>query len=228
MKKMHQPALPFPVARDERHIAEYLRQRTGKAVSLVLTDNATSMISFRKKAESVALRLHRLFLGSDTCILDEIAGFIKNRRCPMKHTRAFISNNRHALKSPAPRHITIKACGKQYDLTPIFDGLNRRYFDAAVSSAITWGRRGARRFPARRTLGTYLEERNLIRINPVLDSSRVPLLYLEFIVYHEMLHAVMESEVKNGRRSIHAKEFRRREMLFEQYDRAVQWEREHR
>jgi hypothetical protein len=97
-----------------------------------------------------------------------------------------------------------------------------------VSSAITWGRRGARRFPARRTLGTYLEERNLIRINPVLDSSRVPLLYLEFIVYHEMLHAVMESEVKNGRRSIHAKEFRRREMLFEQYDRAVQWEREHR
>ena len=176
----------------------------------------------------MALRLHRLFLGSDTCILDEIAGFIKNRRCLMKHTRAFISNNRHALKSPAPRRITIKACGKQYDLTPIFDGLNRRYFDGAVSSAITWGRRGARRFPARRTLGTYLEERNLIRINPVLDSRRVPLLYLEFIVYHEMLHAVMESEVKNGRRSIHAKEFRRREMLFEQYDRAVQWEREHR
>ncbi len=225
---MHQLKLPFPATHDEKHVVAYLQKKTGKTISLVVTENATSMISFRKKDTTVALRLHRLFLGSDTCILDEIAGFIKNRRCPMKHTRAFISSNRHALKSPAPRRITINPCGRHYDLTPIFDALNSRYFDGAVTAAITWGRKGARRFPARRTLGTYLEERNLIRINPVLDSRRVPLFYLDFIVYHEMLHAVMESEVKNGRRSIHAKEFRRREMLFEQYDRAVQWERENR
>jgi len=227
MNTLHQPTLPFPAAHDEQHVVSYLQKKTGKIISLVVTENATSMISFRKKAESVALRLHRLFLGADDRIFDEIAGFIKNRRCPMNHTRTFISSNRHHLKSAAPRRITINTCGRQYDLTPIFDGLNRRYFNGAVSSAITWGRRGSRRFPARRTLGTYLEERNLIRINPVLDSRRVPLFYIEFIVYHEMLHAVMESEVKNGRRRIHAKEFHRRERLFERYFQASQWEKEH-
>ena len=228
METMYQTALPFPSAPAEQHVVAYLQKKTGKTISLVVTDNATSMISFRKKAESVALRLHRLFLGADERVFDEIAGFIKNRRCPMNHTRSFISRNRHHLKAAAPRRITINTCGRQYDLAPIFDMLNRRYFNGAVSSAITWGRRGARRFPARRTLGTYFEDRNLIRINPVLDSRRVPLFYVEFIVYHEMLHAVMESEVKNGRRSIHAKEFRRREKLFEHYERAAQWERENR
>ena len=228
MDTIKQPALPFPAAHDEQHVVAYLQKKTGKTISLVVTDNATSMISFRKKAESVALRLHRLFLGADECIFDEIAGFIKNRRCPMHHTKTFISSNRHHLKSASPRRITINTCGKQYDLKPIFERLNSRYFADAVSSAITWGRRSVRRFPTRRTLGTYFEDRNLIRINPVLDSRRVPLFYIEFIVYHEMLHAVMESEVKNGRRSIHAKEFRRREKLFEHYDRAAQWERENR
>ena len=228
MDTLKQPTLPFPAAHDEHHVAAYLQKKTGKSISLVVTDNATSMISFRKKAESVALRLHRLFLGADEHVFDEIAGFIKNRTCPMRHTRSFINSNRHHLKSAPPRRITINTCGRHYDLIPIFKDVNRRYFNGAVTSAITWGRRGTRRFPARRTLGTYLEDRNLIRIHPVLDSRRVPLFYIEFILYHEMLHAVMESQVKNGRRSIHAKEFRRREKLFEHYERAAQWERENR
>lgn len=225
---MTQLKLPFPVSHDESHVAEYLQKKTGKRIMLVVNDNATSLISFRKREDGVTVRLHRMFLGADERILDEIAGFVKNRRCPMQHTRVFINSNRHKLKSAAPRKVTINARGRRYDLQLIFDRLNARYFSGAVTAAITWGRKGPRRFPARRTLGTYLEERNLIRIHPVLDSRRVPLFYVEFIVYHEMLHAVMESEVKNGRRRIHAKEFKKREMLFEQYAQACQWEREQR
>lgn len=224
---MPQLKLPFPVTHDESHVAAYLQKKTGKAIALVLTDNATSMISFRRKGEAVTLRLHRLFLGADERILDEIAGFIKNRRCPMQHTRVFINSNHHKLKSSPPRAITIVTKGRCYDLQLLFDRVNAKYFDESVTAAITWGRKGARRFPARRTLGTYIEDRNIIRIHPVLDSRRIPLYYIEFIVYHEMLHAVMESTVKNGRRRIHAKEFQKREMLFEHYAQACQWEREH-
>jgi hypothetical protein len=61
----------------------------------------------------------------------------------------------------------------------------------------------------------------------VLDSRRVPAFYVEFIVYHEMLHAVVESTVKNGRRRIHAREFQEREKLFEHYEKACAWEKEH-
>jgi hypothetical protein len=145
----------------------------------------------------------------------------------MQQTRDFINTNRHKVKASSPRRVTITTRGRYYDLQQLFDGINDKYFSGAVTAAITWGRKGARRFPARRTLGTYMEDRNIIRINPVLDSRRVPLFYIEFIVYHEMLHAVMESRVENGRRRIHAKEFQRREMLFEHYAQACQWEREH-
>lgn len=224
---MPQLKLPFPVSHDEDHVISYLQKKTGKQVDLVLTDNATSMISFRKKGQEVTLRLHRLFLGAAEPILDEIAGFIKNRRCPMHHTREFINSNRHKLKSASPRKTVITTQGRHYDLAVIFDKVNAQYFSGAVTAAITWGRKGARRFPARRTLGTYMDDKNLIRINPVLDSRRIPSFYIEFIVYHEMLHAVMETREKNGRRSIHAREFRKREMLFEQYAQACQWEREH-
>lgn len=223
---MTQLKLPFPVTHDESHVAEYLQKKTGRRITLVVTDNATSLISFRRRDEGVAVRLHRMFLGADERILDEVAGFVKNRRSPMPHTRVFINGNRHKLKTAAPRKVTISVRGRRYDLQVIFDRLNAQYFGGAVTAAITWGRKGPRRFPARRTLGTYMEDRNLIRIHPVLDSRRVPLYYVEFIVYHEMLHAVMESEVKNGRRRIHAKEFKKRERLFAHYDRACQWERE--
>ena len=74
---MPQLKLPFPVTHDESHVTAYLRKKTGRQVALVLTDNATSMISFRRKGEVVTLRLHRLFLAADEPILDEIAGFIK-------------------------------------------------------------------------------------------------------------------------------------------------------
>jgi hypothetical protein len=66
---------------------------------------------------------------------------------------------------------------------------------------------------------------NTIRINPVLDRKAVPLCVLEFILYHEMLHADLGVTRKNGRRSVHSREFRGRERLFSQYDTATAWEK---
>jgi hypothetical protein len=40
-----------------------------------------------------------------------------------------------------------------------------------------------------------------------------------------MLHADMDVETKNGRRSVHSREFRRREKLFKDYERATAWEK---
>jgi len=53
----------------------------------------------------------------------------------------------------------------------------------------------------------------------------VPRYFIEFVVYHEMLHADMGTEEHEGRRSIHSREFRKRERLFEDYERAMAWER---
>ena len=61
----------------------------------------------------------------------------------------------------------------------------------------------------------------MIRINPRLDSARVPHYYMEFLVYHEMLHAEIGAKKVNGRRIVHSGEFKKREKEFRLYKKAI-------
>ena len=47
---------------------------------------------------------------------------------------------------------------------------------------------------------------------------------IEWVVYHEMLHALLGFQVVNGVNYAHTSEFRRRERRFPQYARASAWE----
>jgi predicted metal-dependent hydrolase len=78
----------------------------------------------------------------------------------------------------------------------------------------------------RRTLGSYSSHTNIIRINPVLDKRSVPPYFIEFIIYHEMLHADLGVETGENRRSVHTREFRRREKMFKKYAEALAWEKD--
>ena len=42
--------------------------------------------------------------------------------------------------------------------------------------------------------GTIQEEDRVIRINPLLDQPFVPLWFLQYVLYHEMLHSVVPDE----------------------------------
>jgi hypothetical protein len=67
----------------------------------------------------------------------------------------------------------------------------------------------------------------VIRIHPLLDQPFVPRWFLEYVLYHEMLHSVVPEEVDStGRRRIHTQEFYRRERAFPRYHRARRWETE--
>jgi len=74
--------------------------------------------------------------------------------------------------------------------------------------------------------GSYLADQDLIRIHPALDAAWVPRYFLESIVYHEMLHAVIPiAREESGRRCVHSDEFRRREREFHAFGEALDWER---
>ncbi len=63
--------------------------------------------------------------------------------------------------------------------------------------------------------GTIQEEDRVIRINPLLDQPFVPRWFLEYVLYHEMLHSVVPDEFdSSGRRRVHTEEFYRRERSF--------------
>jgi hypothetical protein len=119
--------------------------------------------------------------------------------------------------------------GRYHDLKDIFDRLNARYFSASplTGYTITWGRR--RKLPPKEyfVFGTIQEEDRIIRIHPRLDAFFVPIWFVEYVVYHEMLHSVVPDEpAAGGRRCVHTSEFYRRERLFHHYRRARRWEDE--
>ena len=221
---MKQLALPFLLEHDETYLKNYFQKEVNKPVLLTLTDNSTSMISVREKQGGISVRLHRIFLKADNEVLDEVVSFIKKKRGKTPVIRQFIRQNQSFLKERKPRTITINPNGKLYNLTDIFNSLNSEYFNNSLSVLITWGKRSPRYAVKRRTLGNYQKKTNTIRINPILDSRKVPRYVIEFIVYHEMLHAVIDTVLKNGRRSIHSKEFKNRERKYRNYHKAIEWE----
>jgi predicted metal-dependent hydrolase len=221
---MKQLALPFLLEHDETYLENYFQKEVNKPVLLALTDNSTSMISVREKQGGISVRLHRIFLKADNEVLDEVVSFIKKKRGKTPVIKQFIRQNQNFLKERKTRTITINPNGKLYNLTDIFNSLNSEYFNNSLSVVITWGRRSPRYAVKKRTLGNYQKKTNTIRVNPILDSRKVPRYVIEYIVYHEMLHAVIDAVVKNGRRRIHSKEFKNRERNYRNYHKAIEWE----
>lgn len=118
--------------------------------------------------------------------------------------------------------------GRYFDLRAIFDGLNEKYFRGRLRGYnVKWGRKRKQRPKEYFVFGTIQEDDRVIRINPLLDQPFVPLWFLKYILYHEMLHSVVPDEpASSGRRRVHTEEFNRREREFPAYRRARRWEEE--
>ena len=124
------------------------------------------------------------------------------------------------------RQLPLQHEGRYFDLRSIFDRLNAKHFRGRLRGyKVTWGRRRKNRPKEYFVFGTIQEEDRIIRINPLLDQPFVPLWFLKYILYHEMLHSVVPDEPQNGgRRRVHTEEFYRRERQFPNYRRARRWE----
>jgi hypothetical protein len=210
---------------DERYVRTFLEKRTGRKIELILTENRSSVISCRESEEGLILRLHRMFLNSDDDLLDELAGFMLNRRKKTPLIRSFINSRSAVVSGCSGLHGEMLTQGRHHNLARIFSRINDEYFDGGIRSRITWGRKGTRRFAKCRTLGSYCPDCDLIRINTILDSRRVPRYFVEYIVYHEMLHADLGVAGGAQRRRVHTPEFKKRERTFRHYDKAIAWER---
>lgn len=140
---------------------------------------------------------------------------------------------------PAPEGLQWK--GRHHDLRSLADRLNYQYFEGACPVHITWSTAPADRLPPgeaaprpRRRgrggrsilFGTYSAREHLVRVHPRLDAADVPDYFVEYIVYHEMLHKFAPPRLlPTGRRDIHTREFRHLERRFAHYRRARIFER---
>ena len=141
-----------------------------------------------------------------------------------------MAENQHRLRASRPPLHPLRTQGQEHDLLQIFRRVNGRYFGNTHDALITWGRASPRRSEGeRRTikLGSYSAVERLIRIHPVLDRAWVPRYFVEYIVFHEMLHHVIPTSRVNGRAVLHPPEFREREREYPVFERCMAWEREH-
>jgi hypothetical protein len=214
-----------------RVLERRLGVRLGDPVVVDVHDNTHTMITFQRLRGRWLVRVHHMFLAAADEVLDALAHFIRggNPRASSLLDR-YIERNRALIRRVKPeqlrRRLRIIPSGRHHDLSTIFSGLNRRYFRNRIDAAITYGPAPRVRRPRKSIkMGSYSAESRVIRIHPALDHRRVPRYFVEWIVFHEMLHHIYRARRRvNGRRCVHPPEFMAHERRFHDFVRAQRWE----
>ncbi len=117
------------------------------------------------------------------------------------------------------RKVITTARGQFYNLERMFQRINRRYFDNSLPKpTLTWSQRRTQR-----VLGHHDAVHDTIVISKTLDSRDLPEWFVEYIMFHEMLHIKHPARIINGRRYYHTKAFRQEEQRFPRYTEALDW-----
>jgi hypothetical protein len=208
----------------QERIAAYLQRSRAR---VVLTDNVHTMLSIKRGQGVLTFRLHHLFVGAPAAVARAVARYAEtHERESALLLRDYVDTKESLIRRrEEPRPLTLDVEGRWHNLQELFDGLNETYFGGRIKARITWGPRSRRR-RARDSiqLGSYTMEDGLIRIHPVLDAKDVPQFFVEWIIYHEMLHEVHDMPLVGGRRVYHTPAFLRAEARFEHHAKAVSWE----
>lgn len=207
-------------------LARALSEDLGLPVRLAVTDNRSTMVSFRRATASLRLRLHHMFLDAPEPVVRAIADYAgRGRRTAGEVLDDFIRVKQPLIRRTREGGAPLEPRGQVYDLQELFDRINDRYFQGGISAAIGWGKFPGRRRRKSIRLGVYDHQTREIRIHPALDRIEVPRYFVEFIVFHEMLHQVFPSSNGKGRRVHHPRAFRDREKAYPHYALAIAWER---
>ncbi|MFZ7112368.1 MAG: SprT-like domain-containing protein [Desulfatiglandales bacterium] len=218
---------------DSEGLKKRLSHLLNAPLSLTITDNLRSMISVLRKDAAYLLRLHHMFLDADEAVLTSLAHYISGgNSCQVKSDlRHFIERHAYSVRKLArparARRHNIHVQGRYFDLQKTFSRLNRDYFQNRMDCRITWGNRKRKTGKASIRLGSYSQQTQTIRVNPILDRASVPAFVLDHIIYHEMLHHALGFVNKNGRRLVHHQRFRELERGFVRHEDARLWLKRH-
>jgi hypothetical protein len=115
------------------------------------------------------------------------------------------------------------ARGDFHDLEASFERISAVYFSSSIERIpLSWSRQRSRY-----TLGRYDASHHVVYISRILDQAGVPDYVLDYVMYHELLHARHHTQVKKNRLITHTREFRQEESRFRDYTRAREWLRRH-
>lgn len=205
-----------------RFLSDYSKTR----VELRLTRNQVSMASIVFVSDAhVRVRLHQQFLFAPQTVWNSLGNYLRRRRhsdwnVVAEFAKGIDTSSDSNLVGSRRR----KQKGDFFDLAAIAKAVNQNYFNGRVKYGIEWGQSRSKRVGRRSKrgisirYGSWSRSTRTIRIHPLLDDSRVPARFVEYIVFHEMLHSVVPSDYSNGKRFDHSETFRRLEKAFPELD----------
>ncbi|MBJ6763249.1 hypothetical protein JGU66_20975 [Myxococcaceae bacterium JPH2] len=216
-----------------RVLERRLRTRMRAKVAVEIHDNTHTMLTFQRQRALWRLRLHHMFLAAPDEVLQALASFVrKGDPDASALLDKYIERNRVFIRRLSPaqmrRRIRLEPVGQHHDLLRIYERLNERYFQSRIDAAITFGPAPRVKAPRKSIkMGSYSADSKVIRIHPALDQPVVPRYFVEWIVFHEMLHHVYRARRgEDGRRCIHPPALMAHEKRFHDYSRALAWEKE--
>lgn len=207
-------------------LLEKLQVGSRKKIRLKINDNRTTMLSVKWEPECTTVSLHRMFLKAPEGIVQSIGKYIGRKNLSISPmVKAYIENSLRRLDySNKLDKAKLSTKGAVYNLQAIYNKLNARYFDNKLNLSITWFGTKRTKKGSRLAIGLFQEPMKLIKIHRLLDNEHFPLFVIEFVIYHEMVHAVHPPYVDaKGVTKIHHKAFKEKEREYSNFLKAERW-----
>ncbi len=215
-----------------RLLSEFGWKRPAREAEVEYYPYATLRHTIRARNGRVMVRLHDSFRKAPAPVVRAMLGILVARICRRRDPPGAVRIYRKYLASlpddvldgcgAADRRREVKdlPVGRWQDLRKVKDRVDASFFGGAMGAV----RISFSPASARRRLGSYDRARNRVLISRIFDRPDVPSYVLDYMVYHELLHAMYPVRREaDGRRSFHSGEFRAAERRFPRYREAAAW-----
>lgn len=184
--------------------------------------NADSFIKLEQG--KLHVRMSDLLEGAPAPVIEALAhillGKLYRKPVPRMYAHRYrlylnrrdVRRQAHLVRQIRGRKFISGPQGEHYNLEEIFERLSARYFNGLLGRPQLGWSRGM----SRRMLGHFDPSHNAIVISRIFDREGTPLLALEYVMYHEMLHLRYPVDHSGTRRCVHTQEFKAAERQFPQ------------
>jgi hypothetical protein len=182
--------------------------------------NADSFI--RLEGGRLRVRISDLLAGAPAPVAESLAfillGKLYRKKVPRLYAHRYrlylnrrdVRRQAHLVRQIRGRKFISGPEGQHHNLEELFERLNRQFFDGLMGRPrLGWSRQRSRTM-----LGHFDPAHQAIIISRIFDDPAVPVLALEYVMFHEMLHLRYPVEHRGARRRVHTREFRAAEKQF--------------
>ena len=183
--------------------------------------NTAALYRARQFPDHIELVVHEGFCEAPAEVIEALVQIVFGRKSPARRKllREFAAGEaftRLARDLSARSEPVGNPQGRCYNLVEVFQRVNAVYFQGRLERPrIAW----SRKFTTRK-MGHYESASDTVMVSRTLDDPSVPLVAIDFIMYHELLHKKLGVKVIGVRRYGHTPEFRKAEKAFLQYAQA--------